>query len=228
MLLMALSGIISAQAVHGRKRLAAKPVPAANVSGANAYARQCAACHGAKGEGAKQYNKALTGSRSVGELALFITKSMPPGPRKCTTADGQKIAAFIHDAFYSPLAQARNKPARIALSRLTVRQFRNSVVDLVGSFREAQKPDTKRGLRGEYFKARRFQNDDRLIQRIDREVSFDFGNAAPVADRFDPHQFSIRWQGSVLAPDTGEYDFVIRTEHSVRLWVDDPNKELID
>ncbi len=75
-LLVALSGIMSAQAVHGRKDPAAKSAPAANFSGANAYARQCAACHGAKGEGSKQYPKALTGSRSVGELALFISKTI--------------------------------------------------------------------------------------------------------------------------------------------------------
>src|SRR5207244_12673845 len=47
----------------------------------------------------------------------------------------QKVAAYIHDAFYSPLGQARNKPARIELSRLTVRQYQNAVADLVGSFR---------------------------------------------------------------------------------------------
>lgn len=228
LLLVALSGILRAQAIHGRKGAAAKPAPAANATSATEYARQCAACHGATGEGSKQYNKALTGSRSIGELALFISKSMPPGPRKCTTADAQKIAGYMHEAFYSPLAQARNKPARIALSRLTVRQFRNSVVDLVGSFRQAQQSDTKRGLRAEYFKARRFQNNDRLVQRVDPEVNFDFGTAGPVTDQFDPHQFSIRWQGSVLAPDTGEYEFVVRTEHSVRLWVDDPKQELID
>ena len=248
LLLVALSGMMNAQVVRvgarpasaqaGRGGAAGAGVQAARGEGkppgAQIYARQCASCHGAKGEGSKQFNKPLAGSRSVGELAQFISKSMPPGPRKCAATDARKAAAYIHDAFYSPLAQARNKPARIALSRLTVRQFRNSVADLVGSFRQAEQPalrpvgSAKRGLRGEYFKARRFQNSDRLVQRVDPEVRFDFGVAGPVADQFDAHQFSIRWQGSVLAPDTGDYEFVVRTEHSVRLWVDDPKQALID
>ena len=44
----------------------------------------------------------------------------------------------------------------------------------------------------------------------------------------EPREFSIRWNGSVLAPETGEFDFVVRTEHAVRLWVNDQNHPLID
>ena len=240
MLLVGLSGMLSAQETgHGAaarkpKPAAAKgtsgsaPENAATAAGAAAYAKLCASCHGAKGQGSKQYARELAGTRSVGELAKFIAKSMPPGPRKCPAGDAQKIAAYMHDAFYSPLAQARNKPARISLSRLTVRQFRNAVVDIVAGFRPSEPPDAKHGLRAEYFKARRFQDNERLVQRVDPEVRFDFGQAGPVADQFDPHQFSIRWQGSVLAPDTGEYEFIVRTEHSTRLWVDDQKQPLID
>src|SRR4029434_6610105 len=36
------------------------------------------------------------------------------------------------------------------------------------------------------------------------------------------------WNGSLLAPDTGEYEFVVRTEHAARLWVNDVNHALID
>src|SRR5581483_5320 len=62
---------------------------------------------------------------------------------------------------------------------------------------------------------------------------FDFGTAGPdlpedAKEKFDPHQFSIRWEGSVLAPETGSYEFVVRTEHAVRLWVNDNKKALID
>ena len=34
-------------------------------------------------------------------------------------------------------------------------------------------------------------------------------------------EFRVNWQGSVLAPETGEYEFVVRTENAVRLWVND-------
>jgi hypothetical protein len=217
-LLAALSGTMSARA--GRS--------GAPLTGAEVYHRQCAACHGAKGEGAKRYNKPLTGTQSIGELGKFIAHSMPPGPRKCKAPEARLVAAYIYDAFYSSLAQARNSPARIALSRLTVRQYRNAVADLIGSFQQGEPATDKRGLRAEYYKAKRFQQNERVVQRIDPQVSFDFGTAGPVPDQFDPHQFSIRWQGAVLAPDTGDYEFVVHTDHAVRLWVDDPKKELID
>src|SRR5262249_18635058 len=35
-------------------------------------------------------------------------------------------------------------------------------------------------------------------------------------------------EGSVVAPDTGNYDFIIRTEHATRLWINNLNQPLID
>ena len=49
----------------------------------------------------------------------------------------QLVAAYIHEAFYSVDARVRNKPARVELSRLTVRQYQNALADLIGSFRFA-------------------------------------------------------------------------------------------
>ena len=43
---------------------------------------------------------------------------------------------------------------RIELSRLTVRQYRNSVADLIGSFRNRGRWDEKRGLKGDYQRQR--------------------------------------------------------------------------
>lgn len=200
------------------------PVPA----GQKIYLQQCAACHGKKGEGAKAYPKPLTGTRTASELAKFIAQSMPPGPKQCTAPDAKKVAAYIHDTFYSSLAQARNKPARVALSRLTVLQFRNAVADLVGSSRLAVPNEKQHGLRGEYFKSKDFRSQERVFERVDPEVQFDFGTATPAPEGFEPHRFSIHWQGSVLAPDTGEYEFVVKSDHGVRLWVNNNQKPLID
>ncbi len=197
-------------------------------TGEQVYRKQCASCHGAKGEGAKGYPKPLAGTLSEGQLAVFIAKSMPPGPRKCSTADSRLVAGFIHEAFYSPLAQERKRPARVELSRLTVRQYRNALADLVGSFRAVGHQDDRRGLRGEYFKANQFRPADRVVDRIDPQLRFEFGAAAAVPGQPDPYQFSIRWIGSVIAPDTGEYEFTIKTDHEVRLWVNDLNRRLID
>ncbi len=44
----------------------------------------------------------------------------------------------------------------------------------------------------------------------------------------EAQQFSVRWQGSLFAPDTGDYEFIVRTENGVRLWVNDHETALID
>jgi hypothetical protein len=84
-------------------------------------------------------------------------------------------------------------------------------------------------LRGEYFKSRRLQTNQRVVERIDPVVQFNFGVKGPEpADQFEAYDFSIRWEGSVVVPETGEYEFTIRTEHGARLWINDPKRPLID
>ena len=197
-------------------------------TGEQVFRKQCASCHGLKGEGAKGYRKPLTGSQSIGQLAKFIAQTMPPGPKKCSAADSRTVAAYIYDAFYSPIAQERSRPARIELSRLTVRQYRNAIADLVGSFRSRVSMDEKRGLRAEYFKTPYFDGNQKALERVDPEIKFDFGITAPTPKQDNPRKFSIRWSGSVLTPDTGEYEFTLRTEHAVTLWVNDTRHPLID
>lgn len=203
-------------------------------TGEQIYKQMCARCHGGKGEGTKKYEAPLTGDRSVAQLAGVVDRTMPEGDPDALDAEGsRRVAQFMHDTFYSPDAQAKLNPPRVELSRLTVKQYRNSVADLVGGFRTAPKFEGKEGLRGEYFNSRGFQQNKRLIDRTDATVSFDFGKAPPNADpepkeKFDPHQFSIRWEGSVWAPDTGVYEFVVKTDHALRLWVNDNKKATID
>lgn len=218
--MLAILGVLT-----GSSSAAADP----NRAGEQVYRQKCLVCHGEGGHGSEDYPRQLAGNRSIGQLARLITKTMPEDdPGTCVGEEARNVAAFIYDAFYSPAAQMRNKPARIELSRLTVRQYRNAVTDLVGSFRTPGTWDEKRGLRAEYFKSRRFRNNERVIERIDPEIRFDFGTASPDPDKFESDQFSIRWEGSVLAPETGEYEFIVRTEHAARLWLNDLKRPLID
>ncbi|MGV3720938.1 MAG: DUF1592 domain-containing protein, partial [Actinomycetota bacterium] len=218
-LVASLACVLGAQSAPARK---------AKLTGAQIYAKQCASCHGAKGEGSAKYGKPLVGSQSQGQLAGFIAKTMPPGPKRtCVGEDAKAVAAYVFNSFYSPLAQARNKPARIELSRLTVQQYRNAVTDLVGSFRPTPKLDDRQGLRGEYYKTRP-RRGERILERVDPEVKFDFGIAGALPEQDDPYQFSMRWDGSVLAPETGEYEIILRCEHAVRLWINNARTPLID
>ncbi len=197
--------------------------------GREVYGESCASCHGKVGEGTKEYPHALVGDKSVRELSTYIAETMPDDdPGTLDEEDSFAVATFIHEAFYSSIAQARNKPARIELSRLTVRQSQNALMDLVGSFRGSAGWDGPKGLHGEYYKSHQhWKKEDRIIERDDPEVRFDFGVNLPDSEEVG-HRFFIKWSGGILAPDTGDYEFVVRSEHSVRLWVNDGEKPLID
>jgi cytochrome c553 len=229
-------------------------------TGEQIYRRKCASCHGATGEGTDdQYPRALAGDRSPSALARLIARTMPEdAPGECVGEDAEKVAAYIYESFYSKAAQARNQLQlpRIELCRLTVRQYRNVVTDLIGSFRPPSRWDERRGLQGDYSsRTRRRRNgngSNASLRRIDPEIQFDFGTDSPLPEQralkefskrwqqmpvlwvplaaFRPfsQEFRINWQGSVLAPETGEYEFLIKTENASRLWVEDTARPLID
>src|SRR4051794_38500804 len=75
--------------------------------GKQIYAQMCAKCHGKEGEGSdEEYPERLVGELSVGELARLIDKTMPyQHPEKIGAEESLLVSAFIHDAFYSPVAQ---------------------------------------------------------------------------------------------------------------------------
>ncbi|MHB1562274.1 MAG: PA14 domain-containing protein, partial [Isosphaeraceae bacterium] len=230
-------------------------------TGEQIYRQMCASCHGAAGEGTDDhYPRPLIGERPVASLAKLIARTMPEDePGTCVGPDADRVASYIYEAFYSKAAQARNpmRPARIELSRLTVRQYRNALADLIARPDNAPRWDDRRGLNGQYTRAGRRRrggaggNADGF-NRLDPEIRFHFGENSPIpaqnavkeqsrhyvplpalpvpVDLFGSfsQEFRINWQGSLLAPDTGEYEFVVRTENAVRLWVNDNDRPLID
>lgn len=210
--------------------LAATVAGAADQTGEQIYQSLCQSCHGLQGAGTAEHKKPLIGDLSILELARVIDKTMPEGePEQCSAEESRKVAEYIHGAFYSPTAQERIRPARIELARLTNRQYQNSVADLVAAMNRDTPPawGTERGLRGQYYKSRRIDRRSVAIERVDPAVQFDFGVGSP-DPALDAHEFSIRWDGSLLAPDTGDYEFIVRTEHACQLWVNDDDAPLIN
>ena len=62
-------------------------------------------------------------------LAKYIDRTMPEDdPDKCSPEESKLVTAYIYEAFYSPAAQARLNPPQKELSRLTIDQFRESVM----------------------------------------------------------------------------------------------------
>ncbi len=202
---------------------------ASSAAGRKIYETQCARCHGEHGEGVEdEQPEPLVGDRALADLTAVIAETMPAEkPEQIIGKDAEAVAAYIYDAFYSPVAQARNKPARVALSRLTVRQYQNTITDLIGSFTGTNKLDDRHGLDAEYFNSRSFRRDKRIIERVDSTVDFDFGEGSP-NEKFGKEEFSMNWNGSIIAPETGEYEFIVHTENGARLWVNDREDALID
>ena len=196
--------------------------PPADHPGAAVYREHCLRCHGEQGQGTADVPAPLVGDRSVNQLAKYVHDTMPEDDPEAVTGDAARaVAEYIHGAFYSAVARDRNRPARVELARLTNRELQNTLADLVRSFRGGVPPDDgRRGLRGEYFSGNNFDRAAGLVfERIDPQVAFDFGVEGPDPEMFRPHRFAIRWGGSLLAPETGTYEFVIRTEHAVRVKV---------
>jgi hypothetical protein len=198
------------------------------LDGATVFKNRCASCHGDKAQGGPGYQKPLVGSRSIVELASFIKQSMPPGPKKCPVAEAEPVATYLYNNYYSAIAQERNRPARVTLARLTVRQFRNAVADLVGNYHSVIPQDAQNGLRAEYFSSRNYEFKNKVLERTDPNINFNFGVVAPTAGTYDPHFYSILWQGSVFAPDTGEYEFVIKSDRAARFFLNNEQAPFID
>ncbi len=189
--------------------------------GARIYRDQCARCHGPTGEGvAGKHDEPLYGERSLESLARQIERTMPEDKvGTCVGEDAQAVAAYIHTAFYSPAARARNNPVKIDLARLTIRQHRESFADLVGSFLTHRVATTNGGLHAEYFQSKGMNKKERRsLERTDATIDFAFGEGSPAPD-ITADQFSIAWAGSLLAPDTGDYQFRLTTPNGARLYL---------
>ena len=213
--------------------MSAAPLAAEDHPGLAIYREHCGRCHGDAGAGTKDVPESLVGDRSVNQLAAYIDETMPEDdPSRVTGDAARQVAEYIHGAFYSAVARDRNRPARVELSRLTVRQYQNTAADLIASFRNRGPGiDSRRGLRAEYFRSRSFDRQSGLVyEQIDPQIDFDFGLEGPDPERFEPNRFAIRWTGSLVPPETGVYEFVIRSVHSVTLAINTPPDEppLID
>ena len=204
---------------------------AAPRAGEVVYRQDCMSCHGPVGQGvAGKADEPLVGEKSIASLAKYIAREMPENdPGTLSLADATASAEYIHKAFYSGEARARNHPPRIELAHLTVRQYRESIADLLDSLRNATATTETGGLAGTYRERperdpkKPDQNRPEVTykQQVDPVIDFDFGDKAPEKGSFAA-QFSINWSGSVHVPDTGEYEFRVTSPNGVRLYVNAP------
>lgn len=255
------------------------------------YNKLCLECHGDRGQGvAGKYEEPLIGDRAVEALSRKIERTMPEeNVGACVGEDAKAVAAYIYEAFYSPEAQARLRPPEKDLTRLTISQYRTSVMDLIGRFRmgpgfdrpisqqmglkavyrgfeplpPAEKvdlPKLPQEIKWEKLKAEKAdeqkilaawadlknaqdkrdrellaEEEKRLkdrkpsrIEQVEERLLFHWGAGSPDVEKLAQDQFNNRWEGSVFAEETGVYEFSLKSENGVRLWVNDDQKALID
>jgi hypothetical protein len=226
---MSLIGLVIASALAaGRVEAGAA---GGGLTGREIYVQQCARCHGRSGEGVKgKHDDPLQGDRSLEKLARYIERNMPEdAPHKCVGEDATAVAKYIYDAFYSRDARLRNHPPRVELLRLSNRQYVNTVADLLKHFTGtdgALKAD--RGLQAAYCASRDFNADKKVIERLDRQVDFDFIESSDHEKLRGTNGFSVQWRGSLSADETGDYEFILRTPNGARLWLNDEVEPVID
>jgi hypothetical protein len=230
-----------------------------NALGAAVYRDACARCHGKQGEGVhEKYKDALVGDWTIEKLTRYVAKNMPDDdPGTVSVKDAEVVSRYIHQAFYSREARARNNPARVELVRLTNRQYVNTIADLLKEFTGKDAAlGNEHGLQGSYSSSgRRGAGERKSFERLDPEVNFDFGKGSPFTNTIVgtvtnitraitnaegkitaaktnvmkfTNTFSISWRGSVIAQDGGDYEFIIKTPSGARLWVNDEETPLID
>lgn len=199
-------------------------------SGQEIYTRLCVRCHGAQGEGVQGFcERKLQGSYELADLVQIVDESMPEDdPDQCTGDDARKVAQYLFETFYRPAAAGTVAPPRVELSRLTVRQYEQSIADLLGTFLGEGTWNDQRGLKAKYFANREFDGSKLALERIDGQVDFTFGEGSPDAAKIPAEEFSIQWRGAVFAEDTGDYEFLVRTENGLRLWVNRHDVPAID
>jgi hypothetical protein len=246
--------LMAAILLPGAGALSAEAKPADH-PGAVIFRKLCTECHGDHGQGVDgKYDDALIGDRSIDQLAKKIAKTMPEDNEgACVGEDARQVAAYIFDAFYSPVAQARNHPPAKDLTRLTIEQHRTSVMDVIGHFRQGPGFDRplaeEQGLRGMYRGVAlpkpgevavdttpkdgiKMKRPNQKIERVDACVAFHFGADSPDKETMEAEQFQNHWEGSVVAEETGMYEFMIKTENGARLWINsdtnDDGHALID
>ena len=76
----------------------------------------------------------------------------------------------------------------------------------------------QRGLRAEYFNNRDFSGAPALV-RNDAQINFNWGSISP-AKEVDDDNFAVRWTGSLVAPESGNYNIGWRSNGGVRIYID--------
>lgn len=184
---------------------------------------------GTSGQGVvSKYKEALYGDWALPRLTRYVAQNMPDDtPASLTPSEADAVSAYVFEKFYSRAAQAKLHPSRVEIAHLTNRQYTVTVADLLRQLspaNESTTPDSSGLNVTSYSSAQRgrFESAKITHRGIDPELDFAFAEGSPARARVvaatGSADFSLQWRGAVVADETGDYEFVIRTPNSVRVW----------
>ena len=224
-------GSATIQAQDGSKPHEGKPSAAQDINGdaniqtllargKSIYDSSCADCHGDAAQGVEGvYDSPLEGDLPVVGLSQYVTDTMPEGePETCTGEDARLVSQYLHHAFYSRAARLKNNPPKIAFSRRTVQQYQNAVADIMKQLKWQPVSDHKRGLNAKYFGTRKLYKEGVKVEKVEPVIDFDYGQKTPYPEKLtDESQFSVLWEGGLIAKETGIYEFIVTSPNGFRL-----------
>ncbi|MFN9880212.1 MAG: DUF1588 domain-containing protein [Planctomycetota bacterium] len=196
--------------------------------GAAIWEEQCIACHGGQGEGIEgKYEHRLSGPNTVEELASLIEQTMPEDdPGKCVGEDARAVAEFLLQRIL--VSGDDQQTARRVLQHLTANQYQLAVADLGEALLGGSEPAGELGLKAKYFDGREYKQDKRVAEQIDPRIDFDWQSHGPLGEKTGSEEFCIQWSGSVFIPETGEYEWLVRSPNGYRLFVNRQDEPLLD
>ncbi|MFH1198175.1 MAG: glycoside hydrolase family 3 C-terminal domain-containing protein [bacterium] len=168
----------------------------------------------------------LKNSNNILPLKKDIKKIAVIGP----TADSYAMLLGNYNGFPSkyvtPLAGIKNKVA--SNTEVVFEQGCNvaeegGVVNRLSS--ELLQTNNEEGLTAEFFKNKNLEGEP-SFKKIDKLTEFDLVWGLGIPDFDWEGEYSIRWTGKILPPETGYYNFAISCGNGYRLYIDD--KLLID
>ena len=202
----------------------------------------CPLPRAARARGRRRRPHPLAGEKSPGQLATVIQRTMPDDdPGSCSEDEDRLVAAYIHRRVLlagrpGPAAPAAGGP--VAPDRRAIPQRRSRPDRRIPSRREARRPA---GLARRVFQLEGHSatTSGSSIASIRRSTSI---SAPAGAGRRGcggvGRQFGRRRRNSTrtssasagkarcFAAETGDYEFVVRTEQALRLWVNDAQEPL--
>ena len=147
-------------------------------------------------------------------------------PNTCKGENAVAVGRYIFETFYTPEARASQKPPRIELARLTNRQYKQTISDLFTAFLGKPELNEERGIHATYYDTRGFGK--QVGQEVVDSIDFDFDRTLPHEKISKKEEFSIRWQGAVIAEESGIYEFIVKSPNSIRLYINDRETRLVD